>query len=177
MTNNKFDTAFLDHIIDEEAWKELSRDFHWTQPYLTKYADRVDWEEVSGNEEIAWSPAMLEAFKGRVCWHKLSGTSHDTLFTNANLDKFAAYWDWRELSENRSIPFTGELLDRYADRWDWAELINNYGVDEAVGLNRAFLDRFKEHIPMSRVQDSVLWRHIVKARGTEIAGKILAEDT
>lgn len=176
MTNNNFNTEFLDHIVDGAAWKDISGDFHWSQSYLAKYADRVDWKEVSDNWEIAWSASMLEAFKGRIDWHELSGTGNKILFTTTNLDKFAAYWDWSELSENPHLPFTLDLLDRYADRWDWAEIIDNYGVNEAVGFNRAFLDRYKEYIPVSRIQDTILWRAMVKARKEEIAGKILSED-
>lgn len=176
MTNNNFNTEFLDHIIDDEVWKDLSREFKWTLPYLTKYADRVDWKLVSGNTAMVWSAAMLEAFKGRIDWRELSGTSERSLFTTANLDKFANYWDWRELSENGYLPFSIDLLTRYADHWDWAAIIHNYGICDAVGFNRAFLDRFKDFIPMSKLQDSSLWNKIVEERKDELAGKILAED-
>lgn len=176
MSNNYFSTEYLNRNLNDEVWDDLSREFKWTLPYLSKYADRVNWSLVSGNSEMMWSGAMLEAFKSRIDWHELSESGHQCIFTTANLDKYADYWAWGRLSENRNFPFSIELLDRYADRWDWAEIIDNYGVEDTVGLNRAFLERYKDRIPAERIQDSRLWRNLEEERKFEVASEILGAD-
>ena len=64
--------------------KRLSNEFlgrvSWMMPYgknyrgvfsglskqLEKYRDKVNWEEVSGNVEILWTPIMLDKFKQNI---------------------------------------------------------------------------------------------------------------
>lgn len=49
--------------LDDAAWKELSGEFPWTLETLKKYRDKLDWERVSENYKILWTPAMLVQFK------------------------------------------------------------------------------------------------------------------
>ena len=36
-------------MMDEAAWKELSKDFPWTERLLEKYMNYVDWKELSAH--------------------------------------------------------------------------------------------------------------------------------
>ncbi len=49
ITNNQFLAA----IIEEAAWKAISRKEEWT--VLEKYQDKVDWEEISSNSDVMWT--------------------------------------------------------------------------------------------------------------------------
>ena len=37
-----------------------------------KYADRIDWEELSCNGDIFWTIPMLEKFKSRLNWSQIA---------------------------------------------------------------------------------------------------------
>ena len=50
-------------MMDTEAWGNVSGDFPFSEAQLEKYADKLDWKEVSGNTNIFWSVQMLEKFK------------------------------------------------------------------------------------------------------------------
>ena len=59
-------------MMDTEAWGNVSGDFPFSEAQLEKYADKLDWKEVSGNTNIFWSVQMLEKFKRRIDWTALS---------------------------------------------------------------------------------------------------------
>ncbi len=67
---------------------------------------------------------------------------------------------------------TWKLIDRFIDRWDWRELIDRY--DNGKLYDRAFLERYKEYIPASELQNSRLWNEIVEQRKRQIAREIAA---
>ena len=126
MATKNWDNDFMSQLIDEQAWKGLSQDFQWSEQLLEKYADKVDWHEVSGNNQMLWTASMLEKFKKRINWRELSGTSHQCLLNADMLARFEQYWDWHELSDNSSLELTCELLDKFIERWDWREIIGLY---------------------------------------------------
>ena len=55
MATKNWDNDFMSQLIDEQAWKGLSQDFQWSEQLLEKYADKVDWHEVSGNNQMLWT--------------------------------------------------------------------------------------------------------------------------
>ena len=38
---------FMQQVATEQACKELSEEFSWTESLLEKYSDKVDWKEIS----------------------------------------------------------------------------------------------------------------------------------
>lgn len=59
-------------MMDTEAWGNVSGNFPFSEAQLEKYADKLDWKEVSGNTNVFWSVQMLEKFKRRIDWTALS---------------------------------------------------------------------------------------------------------
>lgn len=49
MANDKLNKELVSHMMDEAAWKELSKNFPWTEQLLEKYMNYVSWYEISGN--------------------------------------------------------------------------------------------------------------------------------
>ena len=171
MVTKNWNDDFLSQLIDEQAWKELSQDFQWSEQLLEKYADKVDWHEVSGNNQMLWTASMLEKFKKRIDWRELSGTSHQYLLNAEILARFEQYWDWHVLSDNSSLELSRELLDKFIERWDWREIIGRW--DDAL-FDEGFLERYKEHLPASELQNSRLWDKIVEKRKMLLANQIAA---
>ena len=185
MVVKRLSNEFLGKILDDAVWKELSRSFQWTEQTLEKYKDKVNWEEVSGNVEIFWTPIMLDKFKHRLDWTKISSTSNPILLNVSNIEKFKDYWDWSELSGNRSLDLCFELIDMFVDQWDWTELINRYTGDvfDAFYSNDMqhiysfeFLEKYLDKIPSDTLQSSRLWDKLVGIRKNEMTYKIVSGD-
>lgn len=155
-------------MMEEEAWKDLSRNFGFTLQMLEKYLDRLDWNEVSGNTSIVWTVGILEKFKKRIVWTVFSENCDEKVLTPEIVERFKDYFDWRELSKNSETPMF--VFEKYPDLIDWKEAINTY--DRYDRLNRTFFEKFKEYIPASAFKDSRLWHNIVDEMRQGIENKI-----
>ena len=173
MANDKLNKELVSRMMDEAAWKELSKDFPWTEQLLEKYMNYVDWKEISGNDNVVWTKSLLEKFKHRLDWQKLSSNNSPLLFTEDNIETFQDYWDWKVLSDKSCINMTHELLIKYADRWNWAYIIDRYG-DDSITYNEEFLERYGEYIPASELGGSKLWDCIIEKRIKALKQEILA---
>lgn len=49
-------------LRERAVWKKLSSELSWTEELLTKYADQVDWKELSSNEKVLWTESLLRKF-------------------------------------------------------------------------------------------------------------------
>ena len=165
---------FMQHIAEDEAWKDLSRELHWTESMLEKYANKLDWKEISESSNIFWTIPMIQKFKNRINWDSLSENICEESLTEELVDTFVDKWNWTELSRNSSLELTDELLAKYADRWDWEEIIDRYrdSVFEKKGID--FYEKFKDYIPASKVQGSRLWSEIVSQRKSQLLNEIIA---
>lgn len=169
---------FMQHIATEEAWKSLSREFAWTETLLEKHGEKVDWKEISDNRNITWTIPMLQKFSKKVDWSTLSDHSNESWFTEAHLETFKDKWDWSKISSTFS--FTEELIDKYIDYLDWPEIIgsgccfySNFmsgDTFKAIG----FYEKYKDYIPMSKLQESFLWREMVEQRSKQLEAEILS---
>ena len=72
MATKVLSNEFMQKIMTEEAWKELSNDFNWSEAMLEKYQDKVDWNEISENRNIRWTIPMIQKFKNRINWEIFS---------------------------------------------------------------------------------------------------------
>ena len=164
------DDNFMHQSFDEEAWRQLSGEFPWSEQLLEKYQDKVDWKAVSVNDNMVWTASMLEKFKHFIDWDQLSRCTHQCILTAEMLERFKEYWNWGELSRNDCFDLDYELIDRFIDRWDWTALIDRY--DESNLFNYEFLERYGAYIPASALRSSNLWRNIVEERKWQLAREI-----
>ena len=72
MATKELSNEFMQKIVNEEAWKELSGDFNWSETLLEKFQDMVEWNEISENRNIRWTVSMIQKFKNRINWEKFS---------------------------------------------------------------------------------------------------------
>ncbi|MGM9728187.1 MAG: hypothetical protein ACI3YJ_11420 [Prevotella sp.] len=79
MANDKLNKELVSRMMDDAAWKELSKDFPWTEQLLEKYMNYVDWKEISRNNDVVWTKSLLEKFKHRLDWHELTSNSSTLL--------------------------------------------------------------------------------------------------
>lgn len=160
MEKTNLKDGLLAQMIEEEAWKNLSSDYPWSEALLEKFKDKVDWEAVSSNQDVAWTVSMLESFKNRINWYELSRSCSKSLFIPEIVEQFKDRWDWKELSGNSSLPI--ETIRKMADYIDWKALIDSRYRDDIFGL--AFLREFEDRIPVSSLKDSRLWQKLVEEK-------------
>lgn len=179
MTTEKKDSdiifATIEKEIKSDAWNKISMEFQWTEEFLEKYEDKVDWSLISLNREITWTTSMLEKFKDKVSWYHLSNYSYaeidkaKKLYTEENLKQFQDYWDWNELSGSITDI---ELIDKFIDRWDWDKIINNLNIEYGL-LNAEFLEKYIHYIPVSSIMNSTLWEYLVDDEIDKIEDKLI----
>ena len=166
---------FMQQVVTEQAWKNLSEEFTWTEALLEKYADKVDWKEISDNCNIIWTVPMLQKFSKRLDWEKLSEHTCEKWFTEAHLEAFKNKWDWSEIVSN--VKFSEALIDKYVDYVEWDALIEaHYGAlpqDDSFDVV-AFYEKYKKYLPMAKIQTSDLWYRIVKVMEKQLLSEILS---
>ena len=168
---------FMQRIATEEAWKSLSENFAWTEALLEKNCEKVDWKEISGNRNITWTIPMLQKFSKKLDWKILSEYIDEDWFTEAHLEEFKEKWDWSKIPEAR-LDFCEELIDKYLDYWDWNALIGERNYSYLFRENKLdaieFYEKYKDRIPMAKLQDSDLWTKIIEERAGQLKSEILS---
>ena len=171
---------FMQKILNEEAWKGLANfnsGIIWSEALLEKYQDKVDWDEISSNSGICWTIPMIQKFKNRINWDTFSeyfDKIEGEMVTENIIETFKDKWNWNELSQNSNVSLSFELLDKYADLWDWEEVIDRYCNNFYEGKAIEFYERYKDHIPAAKVQNSRLWYEIVSQQKRQLIAEITA---
>ena len=174
MATKTLSNEFMQKIMTEEAWKELSGDFNRSEALLEKYQDKVDWNEISENRYIRWTVPMIQKFKNRINWEKFSQYIDEEVVTENIIETFKDKWNWHELSENTNVVLSYDLLDKFADLWDWGEIIDRYSNQPFEGNGIEFYEHYKEHIPAAKLQNSRLWNEIVSQQKRQLIAEITA---
>lgn len=185
MENQNFTNVTLKKRIQKEAWDEISHRYPLTTDLLFHFQNKLNWTEVSKNTSIHWDVFTMERFKDFLDWKAFSQNwSYSYLITAELIEKFKDYWDWHELSRNPALPLTYELVDKYIDRWDWSALINqnqntpgfrfDYLKEKMVFLNEDFFERYKQYIPVDKLENSGLWVCLVEQEKEAIMKKMIS---
>ena len=169
MEKSKLNDSMIAVMIEEDAWKELSMDFPWTEELLAQYRSKLDWDKISCNSSIKWNLSMLERFRRNINWTEFSSNANEEVLIPEIVEKFEDEWDWKVLSCNSDLSF--ELVAKYADKWDWKQLISSYRNNEVYSPD--FLDRFIDYIPADEFKDSHLWYALIERKEKELKKQII----
>lgn len=160
ITNNEF----LNSVLESDAWKEISDNESLSMDILDKYADKLDWDEISENRNIIWTLEGINKFAYRLNWSNFSQGCPDHIINEVTLQKFANRWDWKAISNRDRFYNNWALLEKFADKADWSEVITNWNIEKPL----EFFARFQQYIPMAKLQDSRLWDSMAEARAKRI---------
>lgn len=160
ITNNDF----LNAVLEAEAWKEISENESLSMDMIDKYADKLNWEEISGNRCIIWTLDGISKFANKLNWSVFSRYCPDNIINEVTLQKFANRWDWKEISNRECFYNEWDLLEKFADKADWSEVISNWKIERPLD----FFARFQQYIPMAKLQTSRLWCAMVEVRARRI---------
>ena len=122
------------------------------------------------------SPRNLNGYGAdyAINWELISLRIDEETLTESILETFKDKWNWHKLSSNERLSLSYDLLDKYADFWDWEEIINRYRNNVIEGQAIEFYERYKEHIPAAKVQNSRLWHEIVDQQKRQLIAEITA---
>lgn len=168
ITNNEF----LNSVLEAEAWKEVSERESLSMSMLEKFADKLDWEEVSGNHDVLWTVDGISKYAGKINWDEFSRSCSDYIISETTLCKFADKWDWKNLSNRDALYNNWSLLEKFADKVDWGEVINNWNIEKPI----EFIAHFQQYIPMTKLKDSRLWDAMVEARAKRLIQEAIGID-
>ena len=70
---------FLNSVLETEAWKEVSQSGSLSMTMIEKFADKLDWEEVSGNRNIIWTVEGINKFANKIHWDEFSRSCPENL--------------------------------------------------------------------------------------------------
>ena len=90
----KTNDEFMRYILIEEAWKEVSNNFSWSETLLEKYKNRVDWDKISSNNNIRWTIPMIAKFSKYINWITFSESANEEVLTPEVIETFKDNWDW-----------------------------------------------------------------------------------
>ena len=135
---------------------------------LEKYADKLDWEEISRNDHICWTYEGLRKFAHKLDWEEFSSSCPESLICEAALEKFANHWDWKGVSTRSCFYNNWALLEKFADRADWNAVISNWNIEKPV----EFYNTFQKYIPMSKFQNSQFWDALMEIRAKELINEV-----
>jgi len=92
----------------------------WTPDLIRRFADRLNWGDLSANTALPWSQQLISTYEDR--------------------------WDWTRLSMNLSLPWTLQLIGRFTERWDWGSHKTGLSGNEAVPWSLQLIDCFSERL-------------------------------
>lgn len=155
--------SLLQQIISKlPVVKLIEKHYSFSEEELLFLAGRKsDFNEISMNEQIKWTPELIEKLKDDLVWPyftvnesvpwKQINMQHANRifwpFASINpafawnmelLEKGKENIDWNELSY-QDFPFTPEMLHRFRDWWDWKYLSGN----SALPWSEELIERFK----------------------------------
>lgn len=139
---------------------------------LERWADKLDWDGLSLNDELLRDPLFFEQNMDH--WLENEGERFSSLslcetltWSHEFIERFHEFWDWKSLSYNTALPWSEEFIDQYADKWDWYGIFNNEGIPWSINLilkcnlsdedalfnNRSIWDKaIKPHLDKDRLE-------------------------
>lgn len=106
---------------------------------LERWADRLDWDGLSQNQELLRDPLFFEQNMDH--WLDNDGKRFSNLsscvtlsWSNEFILRFYERWNWENLSYNPVLPWSEEFIDQYADKWDWDGIYSNSGIPWTMDL-------------------------------------------
>jgi len=154
---------------ERELWKQVSRNMPWTEKQLAKHVDKIDWSELSNNEEMQWTESILSKYSNRFDWDDLSCNDAPFLKTASIVKQFADKWNWDRKIDR--VNWTHELIKDLKDYIDWDDMFC-YDTDKAEWL----LKHFEEEILSTITKNSKYFGMYAERNWRNLMDKINAED-
>jgi len=164
--NGLSDVGFLNRNYNY-GLKLYSLNYCFSDASIEKYKNIIDWDYLSSNENINWTPELIEKYHNKWNWQRLS--SNESLPWSLELYKrYENYFNLLEMSSNPKVPWNKEIFMKLIDNdialsyacysgnhhWDiplieevtdiiyWDSLCTN----ENIKWSKEIIDRFHDKI-------------------------------
>lgn len=163
---NNWTAEFVELLLELERTGEIN------QP-------TIPWERLCERASGIWTPEFIDAHRDRIDWEALS--NNEELAPNASiLSQYADRWNWRSLSRNARMNV--ETLVAVADRLDVACLVSNKHLDRqaVVALRELwtpvawrYLSR-REFVSFDDAETELpwCWDTLIERAGAELSAQI-----
>lgn len=165
MTRKQFDD-----FCERKLWKQVSRYMPWTEKKLDKHVDKIDWNELSRNEEMQWTESILSKYSNRLNWEELSENDAPSLECASIVKPFADKWNWER--KIHRVNWTIELIKDIKDFIDWDDMLNCDDTDRAEWLFK----HFEEDILNAITVDSYFFDMYAERNWRNLMNKINDEE-
>ncbi len=106
---------------------------YWTEEFIERHAEQLNWDLLSSNQNLPWSKDFLLKYEDR--------------------------WNWHEMSGNIKVPWTWELIEKYEEEWNWQvdddpfiSLMGTMSSNRALPWSRKFVERFGHQLGFGSVE-------------------------
>lgn len=158
---------------ERAMWKKLSSELKWTEELLDKYADNVDWEEISSNENVVWTESLIQKFAGKLYWEELSRNDASALLCPEIIRPFVLYWRWDKKTDHTA--WTPRFIEEMKDYLDWDSLFRASSYKEQEYL----LKEYFYYISRLNLERNIWGRNsfdkFIEANWKERASEILCQ--
>ena len=141
----------INALRERAVWKKLSSELSWTEELLTKYADQVDWEEISSNAKVLWTESLLRKFADKLDWEELSQNDAFALRCPDIIRPFALYWHWDV--KTKYTAWTPKFISEMKAHLDWKELYLSASYEEQEFYLKEYFE-FVSQLPFNETS----WR-------------------
>lgn len=122
---------------------------NFSEDFLFRNSNKLNWELLSANENQIWSYNLLAKYRDKLNWRLLS-ENVNIPWDEFLIDEFFHEIDWGKsnddysfgISHNPSLPFSIEFIRRYQNKWNWTWLSSNKGIPLSEPLIEEFYDKW-----------------------------------
>lgn len=133
---------------ERAMWKKLSSELKWTEELLSKYADQVNWETISANENVLWTESLIRRFADKLDWDSLSSNEALSLKSPEIIRQFVLYWHWSD--KTSCTIWTPDFIEEMKDYLDWEILFRHASYEQQELL----LQKYFKYISLIEMDDS-----------------------
>ena len=119
------------HIL---SWREIcsNSELPWHEEnLLVKWADKIEWDGIAGNELLISNPLFFEEHFDK--WlldepytFQMLSISYQLPWSIPFIDRFIEFWEWEYLVWNKSLPWSIDFIEYYSDKLNWGGFIDDY---------------------------------------------------
>lgn len=123
-----FSESLILEYVDKWDWKKLSmssNEFVWTKYLVEKFDDKLDFIELSYNENLQFSEALFDKYLDR--WSASLNPKHweRIPWREDLIDKYYNTKFFYSLNESSLPRWSEDLINRFSEKWSWQALSGN----------------------------------------------------
>lgn len=129
----------------------ISKYYPLQEKTIRDYQDHLNWELLSGNENLNWTQEFIIEFEEKLKWNSLGIKYNKSfLWNERSILTLANKIGWSIVSSFR-IPFNEEFIEKHLDKWDWSDKhfeqhMSGLSCNENLLWSKVFIEKHKELI-------------------------------